>query len=294
MRNLTRKITFRCTVFVVFFCINFIIGLVFNSKIVSRNETHVTPCLNSITNENKRNFSLIHQNFALNYHRYQQIFKHLTKFFNDQPYSGAKIYTSYTILRLGLQKINIQPLKKEYGDVINDVAAFKYPIEIKECKQKSTMERTLFISILSAPDYFKKRQTIRKTWLRHFENSFYHMNLIDVIGYGFVLGNISNESIQYKIKNESKIYGDILQVEMDDNYYNLTRKSVAVLNWVNSKCSHADFILKIDDDSFINVRNLAKILVQLPPKDKSIYGKKVGDHDNFSRTSCKFRRLTNI
>ena len=285
MRNLTGKKKFLRIVVAICICLYLIIGLAFTY----RNNSSSTPCAISKIIENKSSSSLIFREPHMNSLGYLQLLKYLKTFFNGQPYSGAKTYIAYTLFRLGLHQINnIKPLQNEYGDVINDVTAFKYLIDIQKCKKKSTSYRTMFISILSAPNYFQKRQTIRETWLRHFKDSVYHMNLIDVIGYGFVLGKFSNDSVQIDIQKESRTHGDILQVEMDDNYYNLTRKSVAILNWVNIKCSHADFILKIDDDTFINVRKMAETLVQLSPKKPSIYGKKVGDHENMSRTSCKY------
>ena len=59
---------------------------------------------------------------------------------------------------------------------------------------------------------------------------------------------------------------------MVDNYRNLTRKSVALLNWVHSNCPGVDFFLKIDDDCYSNVHNLADILTILSPNKISVYG----------------------
>ena len=210
-------------------------------------------------------------------------------FFKDQIYPGAQTYIDYTIVRLGLKPLaDVTPLLPEYGIVVNDVTAFKYPIEIAKCRKETNANRTLFIGIISAPNYFDKRQLLRETWLRHVNDPHYHRGLIDVVGFGFILGQTSNATIQSQIEEESKKHGDILQVEMDDSYRNLTRKSVAFLNWVNNNCPHVDFVLKIDDDSYCNVHNLANILTYLSLKETSVYGHPGSNNNVFRAADCIF------
>ena len=219
----------------------------------------------------------------------KRLINYASTFFKDQIYPGAQTYIDYTIVRLGVKPLaDVTPLRPEYGIVVNDVTAFKYPIEIAKCRKETNANRTLFIGIISAPNYFDKRQLLRETWLRHVNDPHYHRGLIDVVGFGFILGQTSNATIQSQIEEESKKYGDILQVEMDDSYRNLTRKSVAFLNWVNSNCPDVDFVLKIDDDEYCNVRNLANVLTDLSPNEICVYGAKCGDHSNVWRdATCK-------
>ena len=150
-----------------------------------------------------------------------------------QPtYAGAQTYVDYTIIRLGLKHLaNVRPLRPAEYDgihmIVNDVTAFKYSINIPKCEdedESTTANRTLFIAILSAPNNFEKRQVIRETWLRHVTDLHYTRGLLDVIGYGFVVGQTTDQLVQSKIEKESKNHSDILQVEMNDSYRNLTRK----------------------------------------------------------------------
>ena len=158
----------------------------------------------------------------------------------DRPYAGARSYIDYTNARLGLKALaNVRPLRPDNGVVVNDVTAFKYSIDIPKCKDERKANRTLFLAILSAPDNFETRKILRKTWLRHIRDLHSTSGLLDVVSYGFVVGQTRrsvDRSIQSKIDEESKNHGDILQVEMDDSYYNLTWKSVAILNWINRNC----------------------------------------------------------
>ena len=202
--------------------------------------------------------------------------KYASKFMKNQPWAGAQNYIDYTIIHLGLKPlVNVTPLRPEYGIVVNDVTAFKYPINIPKCRTIDPVpnRRTLFIAILSAPDYFEYRKVTRNTWLRHLKDPHYNRGLFDVIGYGFVVGQTNYSIVQKMIEEESKNYGDILQVEMNDSYRNLTRKSVSILNWVNSNCAHVDFVMKVDDDVYVNVHNLATVVTKLSPSKVSLYGK---------------------
>jgi hypothetical protein len=103
-------------------------------------------------------------------------------------------------------------------------------------------------------------------------------NPLDVVGFGFVIGLTDDEAVQQKIKEESEKYGDILQINMNDTYSNLSLKVAGLLNWVNTYCSPVDFILKVDDDVYVNVHNLATVLHSLTPSEPSVYGHQVGDN----------------
>ena len=225
----------------------------------------------------------------------KRLLNYASTFFKDQIYPGAQTYIHYTIVQLGLKSLaDVTPLRPEYGIVVNDVTAFKYPIEIAKCRKETNANRTLFIGIISAPNYFDKRQLLRETWLRHVNDPHYHRGLIDVVGFGFILGQTSNATIQSQIEEESKKHGDILQVEMDDSYRNLTRKSVAFLNWVNSNCPHVDFALKIDDDCYSNVHNLANILAGLSPSEISVYGNLLANFKVIRAADCIFFQMFNL
>ena len=95
---------------------------------------------------------------------------------------------------------------------------------------------------------------------------------MDLIGYAFVLGQTDNKKDQERIKKESDEFGDILQIEMKDDYYNLTLKVVGLFNWLNTSCYQPNFVLKIDDDVYVNVRNLIDVIKSLDPAKEGAYG----------------------
>ena len=104
--------------------------------------------------------------------------KYATKFIKNQPWAGAQNYIDYTIINLGLKPlVNVAPLRPEFGIVVNDVTAFKYPINIPKCRTDSIAKRTLFLGIWSAPNYVysNQRKLICQTWLKHIKDTHYNV-----------------------------------------------------------------------------------------------------------------------
>ncbi|XP_050426451.1 uncharacterized protein LOC126836838 [Adelges cooleyi] len=62
--------------------------------------------------------------------------------------------------------------------------------------------------------------------------------------------------LQQKIILENQRYGDIVQTNVRDTYTNLTLKSIAALEWTLEYCRWARYVLKTDDDMFIDVQRL--------------------------------------
>ena len=78
--------------------------------------------------------------------------------------------------------------------------------------------------------------------------------------------------MQTRIEKEAILHKDILQFDFLDGYYNLAPKYAAFFNWITNYCVGVDFVLKIDDDVYVNVRNLASTLADISPSVNQIYG----------------------
>ncbi|KAJ6644093.1 Beta-1,3-galactosyltransferase 1, partial [Pseudolycoriella hygida] len=78
----------------------------------------------------------------------------------------------------------------------------------------------------------------------------------------FLVGQTPSNETQLKINTESETYGDVIQESFLDTYNNLTLKTVMMLKWVNKNCQHkTKFLMKCDDDTFVNIPNLLHILL---------------------------------
>ena len=82
---------------------------------------------------------------------------------------------------------------------------------------------------------------------------------------------VGNDSSDEQLVAESKRYQDIIQENFVDTYYNITYKAVAALRWVSQRCPQAEFVLKTDDDVFVNIYLLLKLLVRMSTAEPSLH-----------------------
>ena len=66
--------------------------------------------------------------------------------------------------------------------------------------------------------------------------------------------------LQASLEFEAAQYQDIVQEDFLDTYHNLTYKGVAGLKYLKQHCYKAKFVLKTDDDIFVNMFTLLKHL----------------------------------
>ena len=102
----------------------------------------------------------------------------------------------------------------------------------------------------TAPEHYKRRNMIREMWgnPKNFPDKTFRLV--------FVLGRSLDQRIQAALQFESDLYGDLVQEDFLDSYRNLTYKAISALRWITGHCPNATFILKTDDDIFVNIFNL--------------------------------------
>lgn len=74
------------------------------------------------------------------------------------------------------------------------------------------------------------------------------------------MGETPDLKVQRRLEAEAKRFHDIVQENFHDSYRNLTYKAIAGLKWVTNNCRGAKYVLKIDDDIFVNTFSLLKHL----------------------------------
>ncbi|XP_078358281.1 beta-1,3-galactosyltransferase 5-like [Oculina patagonica] len=119
-------------------------------------------------------------------------------------------------------------------------------------RTRCTQKFLLLILVPSSPLNFKNRRVIRQTWgTDHAMNKTWRTI--------FLLGQPKHPMEMKYLSAEAKIYGDIVQGSQTDSYYNLTLKTEMGLEWAVKYCDF-DFLLKADDDVFINPYKLLNYL----------------------------------
>jgi hypothetical protein len=105
----------------------------------------------------------------------------------------------------------------------------------------------LVIVVFSAVEHFIHRDVIRHTWASESPEA------VKVL---FLVGLANNRTIANLVNVEYKINGDILLVNITDTYDHLTLKSIAMLEWLPRNCANIAYVLKVDDDTLVNVPKL--------------------------------------
>lgn len=144
------------------------------------------------------------------------------------------------------------------------------------CPLNGTKTKMLIL-ITSAQTHADARMSIRQTWG--------HYGTRRDIGLAFVLGRGTNETVNQALSDENYMYGDLIRGNFIDSYNNLTLKTISSLEWANQHCNRAKYILKTDDDMFINVPKLLNFVKQLEKhKDKRVI---------FGRLAKKWKPIRN-
>ncbi|EDW58245.1 beta-1,3-galactosyltransferase brn [Drosophila virilis] len=113
------------------------------------------------------------------------------------------------------------------------------------------------ILVHTAPWNAEKRSLIRETWGGSSMTSA-PMPLRVV----FLLGAVSqaDQQLQLALELENARHADMVQGNFQDAYRNMTYKHVMAFKWFNSSCSHAQLLIKVDDDVYVNTPLLIQLL----------------------------------
>lgn len=126
----------------------------------------------------------------------------------------------------------------------------------------------LLLIIMSSPFGAPRRGAIRRSWLQ-----LYHRSLDTEITTRFVIGirNLRDKK-RYEILNESSLYQDIILLnDMEDSYHNLTWKVLHTLTLVYREMDF-HFLVKVDDDSYVQVNKLVSALRKMGCPGRLFWG----------------------
>jgi len=107
----------------------------------------------------------------------------------------------------------------------------------------------LLIAVFSAPANAAARAVIRKTWggaARGYPGT----SLV------FMLGRAGQPDLHNSVVQEAEDHNDLVLEDFHDTYLNLTLKTTFLLKWLGAECKLTKFVLKVDDDVFVNMERL--------------------------------------
>uniref|UniRef100_A0A7M5V2A5 Hexosyltransferase n=1 Tax=Clytia hemisphaerica TaxID=252671 RepID=A0A7M5V2A5_9CNID len=109
----------------------------------------------------------------------------------------------------------------------------------------------VIILVTSFAKHFERRQWIRKAW----GNQTFWNESVENWQVIFNVGAVDSAEVQQKLVEESKNHGDMLILDVPENFHKLSEKVMAALYWVYTKFSF-EFVFKTDDDVFIHMQRL--------------------------------------
>nr|XP_043895686.1 N-acetyllactosaminide beta-1,3-N-acetylglucosaminyltransferase 2 isoform X1 [Solea senegalensis] len=131
----------------------------------------------------------------------------------------------------------------------------------------------LLLAIKSTDLNFENRQAIRETWGQAGWVSGQNSKRKGSGGYVrriFLMAS-NGQPPSSELLAESTLYGDILQWDFKDTFFNLSLKDVLLWKWFSRYCSRTRFVFKGDDDVFVNTVKMITYLrdqLQRPQAEK--------------------------
>ena len=122
----------------------------------------------------------------------------------------------------------------------------------------------LLILVSSAPANFDTRNTLRKTWARDNELMWPRWMTF------FLVGQTRLQTESMALIKEQEDFGDLVRGNYFEDYYNQTHKIQMGFEWANKYCEYS-FLMKTDDDVFVDTVKIISYLNELTTPNKEFY-----------------------
>ncbi|XP_015112319.1 beta-1,3-galactosyltransferase 5 isoform X2 [Diachasma alloeum] len=171
----------------------------------------------------------------------------------------------FSLFRASPTTPGTQPTVTNENNTIRAIYQGGYNVSAQGKCPKHGEDMDLVIVITSRPSHTAARTAIRQTWV-----SLEELTNVSAV---FMLGTTEDPELEKLLQDEQKWYGDLIRGRFLDSYSNLTLKTISTLEWVDTYCSNAKFLLKTDDDIFINIPRLLSFVEEHEGQRNVIFGK---------------------
>ncbi|KAK3594771.1 hypothetical protein CHS0354_030710 [Potamilus streckersoni] len=121
------------------------------------------------------------------------------------------------------------------------------------CQNKESV--FFLVMVHTAVFHFDQREFLRRTWANKDLLRSHVMRILFLVG-------LPRESLtQERLQKENDENRDIVQGDFIDDYHNLTHKGVMGFKWISENCKNAKYVIKIDDDVFVNIFHLIETVL---------------------------------
>ena len=175
--------------------------------------------------------------------------------FTNQTTGGAGVLLSNkSTPHIELQASGRIHTHNQAGKPSGDLHNFSYVINNRSLCHGPRLRYVIYVH--SAPKNYRQRMSLRETWAQVNLFRKHPSRLV------FFLGRSDDSYLQELMRAEGVTYGDIVQEDFKDDYKNLTRKAIGALNWLSIYCHNTDYVFKVDDDTYVNIFLLIKLLTK--------------------------------
>ncbi|NWU99265.1 B3GN6 acetylglucosaminyltransferase, partial [Upupa epops] len=117
---------------------------------------------------------------------------------------------------------------------------------------------SLLLAIKSSPINYSRRQAIRRTWGS--ERTFEGASIRRVFLLGVSPDGRRLPLLNRLLRREQREFGDVLQWDFHDTFFNLSLKQVLFHSWLEENCPGVRFVFNGDDDVFVNTDNVVRFI----------------------------------
>ncbi|XP_016145403.1 N-acetyllactosaminide beta-1,3-N-acetylglucosaminyltransferase 2-like [Sinocyclocheilus grahami] len=152
---------------------------------------------------------------------------------------------------------DFKSLPQRFQDFLLYMECRSYPL-ITDAPNVCSETPYLLLAVKSIAAHFDRRQAIRESWGRAGILDGRRIVIVFLLGSTAATDHFPNLSDM--VKHEAALYGDVLQWDYRDSFFNLTLKEVLFLEWFGTHCASAKYVFKGDDDVFVNTRHMLAYL----------------------------------
>ena len=162
-----------------------------------------------------------------------------------------------------LQWLELLQLNKRRKNITMDV--------LNEGDQTSCNDLTVLFMVSSELSHQTRRNVIRSTWINQTHWKKYNQQRDVSFGMLFIVGRSTNKTQKELIMNESRMHGDLLVLDLEESFYSLSYKVMIGFQWITKHCKGYKFLLKGDDDIFVNIHALMELLHEPTTPQHNLY-----------------------
>ncbi|XP_061691367.1 N-acetyllactosaminide beta-1,3-N-acetylglucosaminyltransferase 2-like [Syngnathoides biaculeatus] len=203
----------------------------------------------------------------------------ITALKNKDIYESVLKLSFLEATNLDSMRRKFEQLPQQMQDFVSHMNQRNYPVILHPtnatCGAGAATEKEpplLLLAIKSTELNFKNREAIRQTWgqvgwvATRRKNSSRKQEIGGYIRRVFLIGKEnpqdSGGDVSELLRTEGQNYGDIVQWNFSDTFFNLTLKDVLFWKWFSRHCSQTRFVFKGDDDVFVNMPNMMTYLLE--------------------------------